>query len=151
MPDDEVEILLVEDNPADAELTLRALTRHNLANKVLVVGDGAEALDYLFATGTYAGRSMSETPRVVFLDLKLPKVSGLDVLRRIKSDERTRRIPVVVLTSSNEERDVVMSYELGGNSYVVKPVDFEQFSQAIQELGLYWLVVNRPPEPDGRR
>ena len=139
----EVEILLVEDNPADAELTLRALTKHSLANKVLVVGDGAEALDYLFATGAYAGRAMSETPRVVFLDLKLPKVSGLDVLRRIKSDERTKRIPVVVLTSSNEERDIVMSYELGGNSYVVKPVDFERFSEAIQELGLYWLVVNR--------
>ena len=143
MPDNEVEILLVEDNPADAELTLRALTKHSLANKVLVVGDGAEALDYLFATGAYAGRAMSETPRVVFLDLKLPKVSGLDVLRRIKSDERTKRIPVVVLTSSNEERDIVMSYELGGNSYVVKPVDFERFSEAIQELGLYWLVVNR--------
>lgn len=145
MPDEVVEILLVEDNPADVELTLRALTKHNLANKVLVVGDGAEALDYLFATGSYARRAMSETPRVVFLDLKLPKVSGLDVLRRVKSDERTKRIPVVILTSSNEERDVVMSYELGGNSYVVKPVDFERFSEAIQELGLYWLVVNRPP------
>ena len=145
MPDDEVEILLVEDNPADVELTLRALIRHNLANKVLVVGDGAEALDYLFATGSYAGRAMNQTPRVVFLDLKLPKVGGLDVLRRVKADERTRRIPVVVLTSSAEERDIVMSYELGGNSYVVKPVDFERFSEAIQELGLYWLVVNRPP------
>ena len=151
MPDDAVEILLVEDNPADVELTLRALTKHNLANKVLVVSDGAEALDYLFATGTYAGRAMNQRPRVIFLDLKLPKVSGLDVLRRVKSDERTKPIPVVVLTSSNEERDVIMSYELGGNSYVVKPVDFEQFSQAIQELGLYWLVVNRPPEFDGRR
>ncbi len=146
MPDEVVEILLVEDNPADAELTLRALTRHNLGNRVLVVGDGAEALDYLFATGSYAGRAMSETPRVVFLDLKLPKVSGLEVLRRVKSDERTKRIPVVVLTSSNEERDIVMSYELGGNSYVVKPVDFERFSQAIQEIGLYWLVVNRLPD-----
>lgn len=146
MPDHEVEILLVEDNPADVELTLRALTKHNLANKVLVVGDGAEALDYLFATGSYAGRATNQRPRVIFLDLKLPKVSGLDVLRRIKSDERTKRIPVVILTSSNEERDVVMSYGLGGNSYVVKPVDFERFSQAIQELGLYWLVVNRPPD-----
>ncbi len=145
MPDDEVEILLVEDNPADVELTLRALTKHNLANKVLVVGDGAEALDYLFATGSYAGRAMHEAPRVVFLDLKLPKVGGLEVLQRVKSDERTKRIPVVILTSSNEERDIVMSYELGGNSYVVKPVDFERFSEAIQELGLYWLVVNRPP------
>ena len=145
MPDDAVEILLVEDNPADVELTLRALGRHNLANRVFVVGDGAEALDYLFATGTYAGRGANGTPRVVFLDLKLPKVSGLDVLRRVKSDERTKRIPVVVLTSSNEERDIVISYELGGNSYVVKPVDFERFSEAIQELGLYWLVVNRPP------
>lgn len=146
MPDHEVEILLVEDNPADVELTLRALTKHNLANKVLVVGDGAEALDYLFATGSYAGRATNQRPRVIFLDLKLPKVSGLDVLRRVKSDERTKRIPVVILTSSNEERDVVMSYGLGGNSYVVKPVDFERFSQAIQELGLYWLVVNRPPD-----
>lgn len=145
MPDHEVEILLVEDNPADVELTLRALAKHNLANKVLVVGDGAEALDYLFATGSYAGRAPNQRPRVIFLDLKLPKVSGLDVLRRVKSDERTKRIPVVVLTSSNEERDIVMSYELGGNSYVVKPVDFERFSQAIQELGLYWLVVNKPP------
>jgi len=146
MIDNEVEILLVEDNPADVELTLRALTKHNLANKVLVVSDGAEALDYLFATGTYAGRAMNQRPRVIFLDLKLPKVSGLDVLRRVKSDERTKPIPVVILTSSSEERDIVMSYELGGNSYVVKPVDFERFSQAIQELGLYWLVVNRPPD-----
>lgn len=145
MPDEIVEILLVEDNPSDAELTLRALARHHLANKVLVVSDGAEALDYLFATGSYAGRAMNQRPHVIFLDLKLPKVSGLDVLRRVKSDERTKRIPVVVLTSSNEERDIVMSYELGGNSYVVKPVDFERFSEAIQELGLYWLVVNRPP------
>lgn len=145
MVNDPVEILLVEDNPNDVELTLRALKRQNLANKVFVVRDGAEALEFLFATGAYAGRSVKNIPRVVFLDLKLPKVDGLEVLRRVKSDDRTRAIPVVVLTSSREERDVVESYQLGVNSYIVKPVDFEKFIQAVSDLGLYWVLLNQPP------
>ena len=145
MVNDPVEILLVEDNPNDVELTLRALKRQNLANKVFVVRDGAEALEFLFATGAYAGRNVKNSPRVVFLDLKLPKVDGLEVLRRVKSDERTKVIPVVVLTSSREERDVVESYHLGVNSYIVKPVDFDKFIQAVSELGLYWGLLNQPP------
>ncbi len=140
-----IEILLVEDNPQDVELTLRALKRHNLANRVHVVKDGAEALDFLFATGSYAERDMNHTPKVILLDLKLPKVDGLEVLKKVKSDDRTKDIPVVVLTSSKEERDRVESYRLGVNSYIVKPVDFDQFTNSVQELGLYWLLLNELP------
>ena len=134
MKPDEVEILLVEDNPNDVELALRALKRHNLANRVFVVKDGAEALEFLFATGAHADRNVEGNPKVVLLDLKLPKVDGLEVLRRVKSDERTRAIPVVVLTSSREQPDVIESYQLGVNSYIVKPVDFEKFVQAVSEV-----------------
>jgi len=141
----EVEILLVEDNPSDVEMTLRALKKHNLANSVHVVRDGAEALDFLFAHGAYSGRKVETGPKVALLDLKLPKVDGLEVLRAIKNDERTRGIPVVVLTSSQEEKDVVKSYQLGVNSYIVKPVGFESFVEAVSELGLYWLLLNKPP------
>jgi CheY-like chemotaxis protein len=140
-----VEILLVEDNPHDVEMTLRALKKHNLANKVHVVKDGAEALDYVFATGAYAERNINDHPKVILLDLKLPKVDGMEVLRRIRADERTKCIPVVVLTSSQEERDIVESYKLGVNSYIVKPVDFDKFLSTVQELGLYWLLLNKPP------
>ncbi len=134
----EVEILLVEDNPADVELTLRALRKNNLANRVHVARDGEQALEYIFGTG--------DAPKLVILDLKLPKVDGLEVLRRIKADERTRVIPVVVMTSSQEERDVVESYRLGVNSYIVKPVDFNKFIHSVIDLGLYWLVLNKPPQ-----
>ncbi len=140
-----VEILLVEDNPQDVELTLRALKKSNLANKVSVVRDGAEALDFVFATGPYADRKDNRLPKVVFLDLKLPKVDGLEVLRRLKADPNTKLIPIVILTSSKEERDVMQSYQLGVNSYIVKPVDFEKFVSSISELGLYWLVLNQFP------
>ncbi|MCI0413658.1 response regulator [bacterium] len=146
MTQSEVEILLVEDNPNDVELTLRALKEHNLANKVHVVRDGAEALDYFFAAGSYQGRNIEERPKVVFLDLKLPKVDGIEVLRKIKADDRTKVIPVVVLTSSKEEKDIVESYKLGVNSYIVKPVDFDKFLEAVSELGLYWLLLNEPPQ-----
>lgn len=135
-------ILLVEDNPDDAELTLRAFAKANIANRVVHVSDGEEALDYLFATGPYQGRTDLAAPTVVLLDLKLPKVSGLAVLERMRNDPRTRRLPVVVLTSSNEERDIVASYDLGANSFVRKPVDFAQFMEAARHLGLYWLVLN---------
>ena len=141
-----VEILLVEDNPQDAELTVRALKKHNLANRVHIVTDGEQALDYLFAKGTYADRDSRQVPKVLLLDLKLPKVDGLEVLRAVKSDELTRAIPVVVLTSSKEERDMVESYKLGVNSYIVKPVDFQQFVNTVAELGLYWLLLNQLPE-----
>ena len=141
----DVEILMVEDNPQDIELALRALKKHNLANKVHVVEDGAEALDFIFCTGAYEGRDMNSKPRIILLDLKLPKVDGLEVLRRVKSDERTKMIPVVVLTSSKEDRDLVESYKLGVNSYITKPVDFESFVKTVSELGLYWLAVNQPP------
>jgi len=141
----EVEILLVEDNPADAELALRSLKKHNLANKVQWVKDGAEALDFIFATGPYADRGLSVFPKVILLDLRLPKVDGLEVLRRIRSDERTKIIPVVVLTSSSEEKDIIESYTLGVNSYIVKPVEFENFAAIVSDLGFYWLLVNRPP------
>ncbi len=142
---DAVEILLVEDNPNDVELTLRALKRHNLANNVIVVSDGAEALDFVFGEGSYASRSMEIKPKLVLLDLKLPKIDGLEVLRRIKSDERAKVIPVVVLTSSKEERDIIESYKLGVNSYLVKPVGFDKFIDSVSEAGLYWLVCNEPP------
>jgi two-component system response regulator len=145
MPDHTVEILLVEDNPNDVELALHSLKQHNLANHVQVARDGAEALDFIFGTGPYAGRRLRDGPMVVLLDLKLPLVDGLEVLRRVKSDPRTRALPVVVLTSSRKERDVVESYQLGVNSYIVKPVDFEQFTEAVRQLGLYWVLLNEPP------
>jgi len=145
MKSKEVEILLVEDNPTDVELTLRALKKHSLANKVHVVTDGAEALDYIFATGAYKEREIGDKPKVVLLDLKLPKVDGLEVLSKIKSDERTKDIPVVALTSSKEEEDRIKSYKLGVNSYIVKPVDFNQFTEAVRELGLYWVLLNELP------
>ena len=141
----DTEILLVEDSPYDAELTIRELKRHHLANKLVHVKDGAEALDFIFGTGAYAGRDTTQHPKVVLLDLKLPKVDGLEVLQAIKSNDRTRTIPVVVMTSSQEQRDVVDSYHLGVNSYVVKPVDFDQFSKAVSELGCYWVLLNQPP------
>ncbi|HEX7901737.1 MAG TPA: response regulator [Planctomycetota bacterium] len=145
-----MEILLVEDNPADAEMALRAFERSHVANQVFHVEDGAEALDFLFAAGKHAARKASPQPRLVLLDLKLPKIDGLEVLKRIKSDERTRMTPVVVMTSSREERDIVESYKLGVNSYIVKPVDFEKFVQAVENLGLYWLLLNEPPpKPPG--
>jgi CheY-like chemotaxis protein len=141
----EVEILLVEDNPNDVELTLRALKKNRLANRVVVVTDGKEALDFLFARGAFSDRKVEDVPRVMLLDLKLPKVDGLEVLKAVKSDPRTRIIPVVVLTSSREERDIVESYKLGVNSYIVKPVDFDQFIEAVNNLGLYWLLLNQSP------
>jgi two-component system response regulator len=140
-----VEILLVEDNPYDVELSLLAFKQHNLANHIHVVRDGAEALDFLFGTGAYAGRDLQDSPKIILLDLKLPKVDGLEVLKRIKSDARTQSIPVVILTSSREDRDIIDSYKFGVNSYIVKPVDFEQFTQAVQQLGFYWLLLNEPP------
>jgi two-component system response regulator len=145
MSADPIEILLVEDNPNDEELTLYAVKKNNITNHIQVVRDGAEALEYLFCTGSYANRQVNDPPKVVLLDLKLPKVDGLEVLERIKSDERTRTIPVVVLTSSQEERDIVESYQLGVNSYIVKPVDFEQFIEAVRQLGLYWVLLNKTP------
>jgi two-component system response regulator len=145
MHDTMVEILLVEDNPNDVALTMRAFNRYNLSNSIHIVYDGAEALEFIFGTGAYAGRSVDPTPRVILLDLKLPKVDGLEVLQRIKSDPRTRVIPVVVLTSSREQCDIVESYQLGVNSYIVKPVDFEQFTEAMRQLGLYWVLLNQAP------
>jgi CheY-like chemotaxis protein len=138
-------ILLVEDNPDDEALAIRALKRHHIGNEVVVAHDGVEALDYLFGTGIYAGRDISSKPTVVLLDLKLPRVDGLEVLRRLREDERTRLMPVVVLTTSNEEQDLLDSYSLGCNSYIRKPVDFLQFSEAIRQLGMYWLLMNEPP------
>ena len=145
--ENDTEILLVEDSPYDAELTIRELRRHHLANKLVHVKDGAEALEFIFGTGAYAERDTSQRPKVVLLDLKLPKVDGLEVLRAIKSDPRTRTIPVVVMTSSQEQRDVVDSYHLGVNSYVVKPVDFDHFSKAVSELGCYRVLHNHSPGP----
>jgi len=142
----DVEILLVEDNPRDAELTLRTLRKHHLANHVVHVKDGQEALDWLFGAGAYAGRDTNLRPKVILLDLKLPKVDGLEVLRAMRADERTRCIPVVVVTSSREEQDVIRSYDLGVNSYIVKPVDFENFSAAVAAAGHYWLLINQQPK-----
>ncbi len=147
---EEKTILLVEDNPDDVELTLRALKQYNIRNEIAVVRDGAEALDYLFATGAYADCDTSTIPAVVILDLKLPKVSGLEVLQRMRADGWTKLTPVVVLTSSREEQDMINSYKFGANSYVRKPVDFTQFIEAVRQLGLYWLVINEPP-PQIRR
>jgi CheY-like chemotaxis protein len=140
----EVEILLVEDNPRDLELTLRVLRKNNLANSVVTVTDGEQALDFVFGRGKYAGRDMTSGPRVMFLDLKLPKVDGIEVLRQVKADERTRKIPIVVVTSSAEERDRVESYHLGVNSYVVKPIEFDAFVKTIGDLGFYWVAINKP-------
>jgi two-component system response regulator len=145
MSDGPVEILFIEDNPNDVELALRALEKNKLSNRIHVVRDGAEALDFIFGTGPYVGRSVNEVPKVILLDLKLPKVDGLEVLKRIKADPITRVIPVVVLTSSREESDIVASYHLGVNSYIVKPIDFQQFTEAVRQLGLYWLLLNQPP------
>jgi two-component system response regulator len=142
----EVEILLVEDNPADAEMTLRALRRNNLANKVHWVKDGEQALEFMFRTGAYASRDPVSVPKLVMLDIKMPKVDGIEVLRRIKANEETRAVPVVVMTSSNEERDVVESYRLGVNSYIVKPVQFEAFLETVAKIGLYWVITNRVPK-----
>jgi CheY-like chemotaxis protein len=146
MDENSIEILLVEDNPNDVELTLHALKKNNLTNRIHVVRDGAEALEYLFSSGAYAERDLNQTPKVILLDLKLPKVDGMEVLKRIKADERTRSIPMVVLTSSREERDIVDSYRLGVNSYITKPVDFDHFTEAVRQLGLYWLLLNQPPK-----
>jgi CheY-like chemotaxis protein len=142
----ETEILLVEDNPTDLELALRVFRKHDLANRIEVARDGAEALDFLFGEGAHAGRGGLQIPKVILLDLKLPKIGGLEVLRRIKGDPRTRTIPIVVLTSSQEEKDLVESYELGVNSYIVKPVDFDQFSDCLKQIGIYWLLSNAPPK-----
>lgn len=149
MTEDKV-ILLVEDNSDDEVLTLRALKKNNILNKVIVAHDGVEAIDYLFGTGMYAGRDTNMLPQLILLDLKLPRLDGLEVLRRIRSDERTKLLPVVVLTSSKEEQDLVSSYSFGANSYICKPVDFNQFIVAVQQVGLYWLVLNECPPPKGR-
>ena len=143
-------ILLVEDNPDDETLTLRALNKSKILNELVVARDGAEALDFLFGTGIYAGRDTSIQPQLILLDLKLPKVDGLEVLKRLRADPRTALLPVTVLTTSNEERDIVTSYQLGVNSYVRKPVDFESFIEAVRQLGLYWLVLNTPPPRMGQ-
>ncbi len=143
-------VLLVEDNPDDVELTLRAFRKNNLLNEVVVVSDGVEALDYLFNKGAYADRDPSIQPQLVLLDLKLPKIDGLEVLRQIRTDEQTRLLPVVILTSSKEEQDLLQSYTLHANSYICKPVDFNRFSEAVRQLGLYWLVLNEPPPTWGQ-
>jgi CheY-like chemotaxis protein len=140
-------ILLVEDNPSDVGLTQRALAKSRGANELVVSEDGQEALDYLFGSGKYAGRDVSEIPALVLLDLKLPRVDGLEVLRQIRADQRTHRLPVVIMTTSKEEQDVAQGYDLGANSYIRKPVDFKQFVESVEHLGLYWLVLNEPPPP----
>jgi CheY-like chemotaxis protein len=145
MNDHVIELLLVEDNPQDLELALRALTKAKLSNHIQVARDGAEALEFIFCEGPHAARRITEGPKVILLDLKLPKIDGLEVLRRLKADPRTKTIPVVVLTSSKEQSDVIESYQLGVSSYIVKPVNFERFSEAVREVGLYWLLLNQPP------
>lgn len=142
---DELEILLVEDNPTDAELTMRALKKNNLANKLVWVKDGEEAIDFIYAKGQFADRDPEDLPRLILLDLRMPKVDGFEVLKKIKSEKTTCKIPVVVLTSSKEDQDVVESYELGVNSYVGKPVEFDDFIDAVSTLGLYWMLLNKPP------
>ena len=141
-----IDILLIEDNPYDAELTLRALKDIKILNNVHVLTDGEEAINYLFGLGEYKGRDINLNPKVVFLDLKLPKVDGLEVLKKVKSDENTKKIPIVIVTSSQQEKDVIKSYKLGVNSYIVKPVDSDKFIEAVKELGLYWLILNQPPK-----
>jgi two-component system response regulator len=143
-------ILLVEDNPDDEALTIRALRKNNITNELVIARDGAEALDYLFGTGKYEGRDTSITPQVTLLDLKLPKIDGLEVLKRLREDERTELLPVVILTSSNEEQDMLKGYRLGANSYIRKPVNFDQFIEAVRQLGLYWLLLNERPPVAGR-
>ena len=145
MKNAEVEILLVEDNPDDAEMTMLALRKNNIVNNLVHLRDGAEAIDFLFGSGKYSGRNINNKPCVILLDLKMPKVDGIDVLKRIKVDEFTKKIPVVILTSSKEDPDVSKCYELGANSYIVKPVGFDSFIKAISDLGLYWLLLNQPP------
>ncbi len=142
-------ILLVEDHPDDEELTMRALAKNNILNQVVVARDGVQALEYLLGTGAYAGRDTTVMPQLILLDLKLPKIDGLEVLRRLRADERTRFLPIVILTSSKEEQDLIKSYKLGANSYIRKPVDFIEFTKAVQQLGLYWLILNEPV-PDRR-
>jgi len=142
----QTEILLVEDSQDDLDMTLRALRKANMANHIEIARDGAEALDFIFCEGAHAARKIENLPRLILLDLKLPKIDGMEVLRRIKGDPRTKMIPVVMLTSSKEQNDVIRSYGLGGNSYIVKPVDFESFAEAVQKLGMYWLLLNQPPQ-----
>jgi len=140
-----IEILLVEDNPNDLELTLHALEKHNLANKIHIVRDGEEALDFLFCRGAFSSRTFEAPPKVVLLDLKLPKVDGLEILRTVKADTRTKAVPIVVMTSSKQQRDLVESYQLGVNSYIQKPINFQEFQEVIRQLGYYWLAINQPP------
>ena len=144
----QVEVLLVEDNVHDAEMTIRALKKVNLANNLVHVKDGEEALDFIFARGKFPGRETTGLPKVILLDIKMPKVDGIEVLRQLKSSEYSRSIPIVIMTSSKEEQDIISSYKLGVNSYVVKPVDFEGFARAVSQLGLYWLLTNQPPMPE---
>lgn len=143
--DQPIFIVLVEDNPADAELAIRALRRGRIANQIELLEDGAEALDFIFCRGAYAHRQITDHPKIILLDLKLPKVSGLEVLRQIKTDPRTQMIPIIVMTSSAQDSDIIESYQLGVNSYIVKPVDFEQFNKAVEQIGLYWVLMNRTP------
>ena len=143
-----VEILLIEDNPDEAQLTIRSLKGHNLANRLMHIDDGEEALEFIFSTGKYADNKLPFNPKLILLDLKLPKVDGLEILKRLKADERTKLLPVAVLTSSKEERDIIESYKLGVNSYIVKPVNFESFSKAVLELGMYWMLLNQGLPPD---
>jgi len=151
MNGDELDILLVEDNQDDMDLALHALRREKLANLIFVARDGEEALDFLFCRGAFAQRSFDHPPKLVLLDLKLPKVDGMEVLKQIKSDPRTKTIPIVIMTSSKEERDLVKGYDLGANSYIQKPVDFDQFRETVKSVGLYWLVINQPPPANGAR